>query len=377
VIDDAMIIVDEAHNLDADCRDTASLALSLPALAAHLGKLAEFKTGLAAGIAQRGGTAARAAGKKASRPSPGSTDLDKCVRNAEDLTAFFERVESWMQGFVQAHRPAERTELRAAALAESLGAAAATPEQLGALRIKLTEMRAGLMELGLESNEVKSDAINESDNLLMRFDFLLRDGGVHYAGFFCHDKPEAGAAGAAGGGWGGGKGGKGRGEGGKGGKGGGACHRCGEPGHAARDCPSGGGGGPGPRDTAVLHLLCWSASVAFMPVAERASSVLLTSGTLKPMPLLQQEFFVAPRPQPEATEAPGELAPGGDAVAKVVGDAMVAQLKSDGGPPARSAEARAARRAFVEFSAPHFEAGLRRGPSGILPPHSRLYVYPL
>ena len=41
----------------------------------------------------------------------------------------------------------------------------------------------------------------------------------------------------------------------------------------------------------VLHLLCWSASVAFRPVAKRAASVLLTSGTLHPMHLLQTEFF--------------------------------------------------------------------------------------
>ena len=53
----------------------------------------------------------------------------------------------------------------------------------------------------------------------------------------------------------------------------------------------------------MLNLLCWSGSVAFEPVAQRASSVLLTSGTLQPMHLLQHEFFDGQGASPAGTDA--------------------------------------------------------------------------
>ena len=60
------------------------------------------------------------------------------------------------------------------------------------LRTHLRQMRAGLVELGVESSAVKSSTINDSDNMLMRIEFLLNDTGLHYTAFFtAPDKPAA------------------------------------------------------------------------------------------------------------------------------------------------------------------------------------------
>lgn len=59
-------------------------------------------------------------------------------------------------------------------------------------------MRAGLVELGVESSAVKSSTINDSDNMLMRLEFCLGDAGAHYTAFFTaptaeQQRPSAGA----------------------------------------------------------------------------------------------------------------------------------------------------------------------------------------
>ena len=41
----------------------------------------------------------------------------------------------------------------------------------------------------MESEAVKSVAINESDNVLMKFECLLRDAGHHYAGWYTLPEP--------------------------------------------------------------------------------------------------------------------------------------------------------------------------------------------
>ena len=41
----------------------------------------------------------------------------------------------------------------------------------------------------MESEAVKSVAINESDNVLMKFECLLRDAGQHYAGWYTLPEP--------------------------------------------------------------------------------------------------------------------------------------------------------------------------------------------
>ena len=120
----------------------------------------------------------------------------------------------------------------------------------------------------MESEAVKSTAINESDNQLMRFDFLLRDHGAHYTAFYCHPASNTGTAGDKGKGkvggkdkgGGKGKGGKDRGKNGNGKGGGRGCFHCGATYHMAKECPA---KAKQPAAPARLHLLCWSASVGF------------------------------------------------------------------------------------------------------------------
>ena len=53
-----MWVLQEAHNLDSDCRDCASIELSLAMLDSHLQKLDEFKKALQDGVKARRKTAA-------------------------------------------------------------------------------------------------------------------------------------------------------------------------------------------------------------------------------------------------------------------------------------------------------------------------------
>jgi hypothetical protein len=157
----------------------------------------------------------------------------------------------------------------------------------------------------------------------------------------------------------------------------------------------------------VLHLVCWSGSVAFQPVAKRSSSVLLTSGTLQPMSLLQNEYFgggVASA-TPSAAAAAGR---GGVPASKLVTADGAAASGAGGGlqptakasakatelqlmamsPASRKAEAAAdspahepddtpERRSFLQFSAPHFDAvsdnlvTLFVSEAAVPPPHHR------
>lgn len=374
VIDDAIIIVDEAHNLDSDCRDTASIELSLAMLEGHRCKLLEFKKALQDGVKDRKKAAAAAffvapdtnsstaGGKSATtfkkQGSPGSMDLVSCVKAAESLIEFFRKLEAFMITFVSCHTLSDKRELPGPPLAQSLEKDVSARSAVTTLRTKLRAMRAGLVELGVESSAVKSSTINDSDNMLMRIEFILDDGGRHYTAFFTapsQEQQQADAAAAtdvstAPGGGTTGKGGSRSATGRAAGRGRGAAR--GSTGQRARGTAGGRRGGAtavSSRD-GVLHLLCWSAAVAFRPVAKRASSVLLTSGTLHPMHLLQTEFF-APNTWPVAAIP---AAPAHDRQPTAANGAQA----NDIDPSAAGVELQEPpeRLEFLQFSAPHFEA---------------------
>ena len=365
VIDDAIIIVDEAHNLDSDCRDTASIELSLAMLEGHRCKLLEFKKALQDGVKDRKKAAAAAffeapdttsgsnssatAGKSATtfkkQGSPGSMDLVSCVKAAESLIEFFRRLEDFMITFVSCHTLSDKRELPGPPLAQLLEKEVSARPAVTTLRTKLRAMRAGLVELGVESSAVKSSTINDSDNMLMRIEFILDDGGRHYTAFFTAPSQEhqdadktattdvsTGADGDTG-------------------KGGSrsTTRRAAGRARGTAERRRGGATAVSSRD-GVLHLLCWSAAVAFRPVAKRASSVLLTSGTLHPMHLLQTEFF-APNTWPVAA------VPASPAHDRQLTAASGAQA-NDGDPSAVGVELQEPpeRLEFLQFSAPHFEA---------------------
>ena len=268
----------------------------------------------------------------------------RSIKSADALIDFFGRLNSWLRRFTEAHTVSQKRELAAPPLAASMAAEVGSRASVTTLRTHLRQMRAGLVELGVESSAVKSSTINDSDNMLMRIEFLLLDTGIHYTAFFtAPDKPAASGGSGTGtaatgsdSGGGGGRGGRGRGRGGRrGGARGAGCFHCGEKGHRAKDCPNRRAAVPSSRSTdGVLHILCWSASVAFRPVAKRAASVLLTSGTLQPMDLLTSEFFAPDTQPPPPPPKPG------------VANEKQVEVKEE--PPERLS--------FLQFSAPHFDA---------------------
>eukprot|EP01052_Picozoa_sp_SAG31_P022814 SAG31_NODE_1836_length_7126_cov_8.436175_4_plen_354_part_00 len=283
------------------------------------------------------------------RGNGATMDLTECVKSADKLIEFFARTQRWLESWSAGRPPSARQEFSGRALAAGIEEAVAKPSEVATLREKLRKMRQGLVELGVESEAVKSTAINESDNQLMRFEFLLRDQGVHYTAFYCvsdsgdsastkgkHSRNSElqsgkGKRGGLNKGKGGGRGGV---------SGSNRCFYCGGADHRAMHCPH------RTRSTAParLHLLCWSASVAFEPITKRCSSILLTSGTLQPMGLLQSEFF-ADGPLQSVPTSPKPPQAG-----------KKLKERKPWEPLDRSPEQITARRTFLQFSAPHFEA---------------------
>jgi hypothetical protein len=163
----------------------------------------------------------------------------------------------------------------------------------------------------------------------MRFEFLLRDGGRHYAGFYIAPELLDGGTNASGRG-------RGRGRGQRGGQ-------------RSKNVKLQARGTSGQNNSGILNLLCWSAAVAFEPIAKRASSVLLTSGTLQPMNLLQTEFFAQIPPQPASTMSVDEIRAVGGALSPKSAKAFETE-EQKAGPDSEE------RRTFLQFSAPHFDS---------------------
>ena len=324
VIDGAIIIVDEAHNLDGDCRDAASLILDPAKVDLTLEQLAEFKRELQGGARSRKRGAINNKFQKGAGLSGFKGDsmtseaLEVCVKAADELIEFNLKVQCWLDNFATTHRCSKTRQLNAAPIAESLATGVSHRADVSTLRKKLKEMRAGLIDLGVESEAVKSVAINDSEAVLSRFELLLNDGGPHYTGWYTLPDPDHGNGGRDGNG----RGGRGGGRGGRGSI---------RSSSTAKRTPA-------PRG--VLSLLCWSGSVAFEPVAKRSSSVLLTSGTLQPMHLLQTEFF-------GTAAVPGQSTGLQLEAQSPASDKLEAKSKADQ-PDTLD------RRTFLQFSAPHF-----------------------
>ncbi|KAK9866284.1 hypothetical protein WJX84_009214 [Apatococcus fuscideae] len=236
------VIFDEGHNVAGECREAATLQMSRADVEGLLAELTRMHTSL---------TGCKEAAK-----------WRHAAEFAVQLRALLSRMLAWLvRQIASSHLPfsqdsqlgeGQESCVQGGSIAcqAALGAFELSEARLTSLQSRLKAMRRGLIEEGFESTAVKSGPINELEALLSKLLFLVQTGGNAYQ-LMLH-RQAAPAPGAA------------------------------RPVRAP--------GMPAPRRDGGFAFICLHAATALRPVASKACTVLLASGTLGPLPALAAEL---------------------------------------------------------------------------------------
>lgn len=163
VLDDAVVVVDEAHNLPQAARDAASFRASV----LHLDRLLTNVSSLAMASAEV-----------------------EAVRLSEIVSAALTRLRDWLRSAAGADAPApvqlrdvpggrERRDVdgRGCLLLATVVAALEGAQEIDKLLRMLKALRQKLIEHGLEGWAVRSSAINDMDNFLRKMSLIIDEAG--------------------------------------------------------------------------------------------------------------------------------------------------------------------------------------------------------
>ncbi|KAL0053923.1 hypothetical protein WJX82_001242 [Trebouxia sp. C0006] len=262
----AVLVFDEAHNIAAECRAAATLQMStddLQALALDLG-------GMQGSL---------------NKMAPASRQWRQAADWARELAHLVDTMQTWLarqlsstslpfqkeQGMSNSRAAIEVWEGTGpdayTAVVHHLNLSIHRVETLQASAGRLKAMRRGLIEGGFESTAVKSGAINQLEALLSKLLFVLQTRGLGYRCILTRHS----TAGKA---------------------------RRGPPGalpHAKG--PDSKGKSQGVPIEGSFSFLCLHAAVALTPLLPKAHSLLLTSGTLSPVAPLVAELGLGTKPK--------------------------------------------------------------------------------
>ncbi|KAK9819452.1 hypothetical protein WJX74_007251 [Apatococcus lobatus] len=238
----AAVIFDEGHNVAGECREAATLQMSRAETEALLAELTRMHTSL---------TTCKEAAK-----------WRHAAEFAVQLRTLLSRMLAWLVRQIgSAHLPyapdsqlgeGQESCVQNGSVASQavLGAFELSESRLVSLQSRLKAMRRGLIEEGFESTAVKSGPINELEALLSKLLFLVQTGGTAYQLLL---------------------------------------HRQSAPGPGTVQ-PMRAAGLPAPRRDGGFAFICLHAATALRPLATKARTVLLASGTLGPLPSLAAEL---------------------------------------------------------------------------------------
>ncbi|DBB13972.1 TPA: Fanconi anemia group J protein [Trebouxia sp. C0006] len=259
----AVLVFDEAHNIAAECRAAATLQMStddLQALALDLG-------GMQGSL---------------NKMAPASRQWRQAADWARELAHLVDTMQTWLARQLSStslpfQKEQGMSNSRAAIeVWEGTGPDAYTAvvhhlnlsiHRVETLQGRLKAMRRGLIEGGFESTAVKSGAINQLEALLSKLLFVLQTRGLGYRCILTRHS----TAGKA---------------------------RRGPPGalpHAKG--PDSKGKSQGVPIEGSFSFLCLHAAVALTPLLPKAHSLLLTSGTLSPVAPLVAELGLGTKPK--------------------------------------------------------------------------------